>query len=71
VQQTSDILTPYYRLLPDQLIQIIESTGLLCDGQTLHEHDGFRFAMFERRGGHAPELDQDVLFRAKDPGPFF
>jgi Ser/Thr protein kinase RdoA (MazF antagonist) len=29
------------------------------NGQTLHEHDGFRFAMFERRGGHAPELDQE------------
>ncbi len=27
-------------------------------GETLHEHDGFRFALFERRGGHAPELDQ-------------
>ena len=28
------------------------------NGRTLHHHDGFRFAMFERRGGHAPELDQ-------------
>ncbi len=28
------------------------------NGQTLHEFDGFRFALFERRGGHAPELDQ-------------
>jgi Ser/Thr protein kinase RdoA (MazF antagonist) len=28
------------------------------NGQTLQEHDGFRFALFERRGGHAPELDQ-------------
>jgi Ser/Thr protein kinase RdoA (MazF antagonist) len=28
------------------------------NGQTLFEHDGFRFALFERRGGHAPELDQ-------------
>jgi Ser/Thr protein kinase RdoA (MazF antagonist) len=121
MQQTSDIYTPYYRLGPEKLIQVIESTGLLCDGcllalnsyenrvyqvgiedaeplitkvyrpgrwtdeqileehtfaleiaaaeiplippleingQTLHEYDGFRFAMFERRGGHAPELDQ-------------
>lgn len=31
---------------------------LKINGQTLHEHDGFRFALFERRGGHAPELDQ-------------
>ena len=25
--------------------------------ETLHHHDGFRFAVFERRGGHAPELE--------------
>jgi Ser/Thr protein kinase RdoA (MazF antagonist) len=31
---------------------------MVIGGQTLHEHDGFRFAIFERRGGHAPELDQ-------------
>lgn len=118
---TDQQLTPYYRLDPEALIRVIESTGLLCDGrltalnsyenrvyqvgiedalplvakvyrpgrwsneqileehafaleladadiplippmvingQTLHEHDGFRFALFERRGGHAPELDQ-------------
>lgn len=121
MQPDDAILTPYYRLDPEQLIRVIESTGLMCDGrlqalnsyenrvyqvgiedslplitkvyrpgrwtdaqlleehsfaleiadqeiplippmlingQTLHEHDGFRFAMFERRGGHAPELDQ-------------
>ena len=119
-QQPDDTLTPYYRLDPEQLIKLVESTGLLCDGrllalnsyenrvyqvgiedakplvvkvyrpgrwsneqileehafaleiaeaeiplippmeingQTLHEYSGFRFAMFERRGGHAPELD--------------
>jgi Ser/Thr protein kinase RdoA (MazF antagonist) len=119
--QTDNTLTPYYRLDPEQLIRVIESTGLLCDGRmmalnsyenrvyqvgiegaeplitkvyrpgrwsdeqileehefaleiaaqeiplippltingkTLHHHDGFRFALFERRGGHAPELDQ-------------
>jgi Ser/Thr protein kinase RdoA (MazF antagonist) len=27
------------------------------DGSTLFTHGGFRFALFERRGGHAPELD--------------
>ena len=27
------------------------------EGRTLHVHDGFRFAVFERRGGRAPELD--------------
>lgn len=26
--------------------------------QTLHQHTGFRFALFPRRGGRAPELDQ-------------
>jgi Ser/Thr protein kinase RdoA (MazF antagonist) len=30
---------------------------LVIDGETLHEYEGFRFALFERRGGHAPELD--------------
>jgi Ser/Thr protein kinase RdoA (MazF antagonist) len=121
MQPSDDILTPYYRLDPEELIKLVESTGLLCDGrllalnsyenrvyqvgiedskpliikvyrpgrwtneqileehtfaleiaeeeiplvppmsingQTLHEHNGFRFAMFERHGGHAPELDQ-------------
>jgi Ser/Thr protein kinase RdoA (MazF antagonist) len=116
-----DSSTPYYRLGPDQLIQLVESAGLFCDGhlqalnsyenrvyqvgiedaqpiiikvyrpgrwsdeQILEEHDfalqlsaaeisvapplevngrtlhfsqGFRFALFERRGGHAPELDR-------------
>jgi Ser/Thr protein kinase RdoA (MazF antagonist) len=25
--------------------------------ETLHHHDGFRFTLFRRQGGHAPELD--------------
>jgi len=121
MQQPDDILTPYYRLDPEELIRLVESTGLVCDGRllalnsyenrvyqvgiedaaplvvkvyrpgrwsnaqileehqfaleiaeaeiplvppleidgrTLHEHNGFRFALFERRGGHAPELEQ-------------
>ncbi len=119
--QSQDHFTPYYRLDPEELIKVVESTGLLCDGRmlalnsyenrvyqvgiddaqplvvkvyrpgrwtdeqileehtfaleiaeaeiplvpplaikgkTLHEYNGFRFALFERRGGHAPELDQ-------------
>jgi Ser/Thr protein kinase RdoA (MazF antagonist) len=28
------------------------------DGVTLHEFDGFRFSIFERRGGRAPDLDR-------------
>ncbi len=31
---------------------------LAINDRTLHEHDGFRFALFERRGGHAPELEK-------------
>ncbi|GAB3282943.1 serine/threonine protein kinase [Parahaliea aestuarii] len=27
------------------------------DGETLHRHGGFRFALFKRRGGYPPELD--------------
>ena len=27
------------------------------DGETLLHHDGFRFTLFRRQGGHAPELD--------------
>ncbi|HEY6837449.1 MAG TPA: serine/threonine protein kinase [Geobacteraceae bacterium] len=28
-----------------------------ADGQTLFRHDGFRFALYPRQGGHAPEFD--------------
>ncbi|MGH8777496.1 serine/threonine protein kinase [Paraburkholderia sp.] len=28
------------------------------DGRTLHEFEGFRFSIFERRGGRAPDLDR-------------
>lgn len=27
------------------------------NGRTLHHHEGFRFALFKRQGGHAPELE--------------
>lgn len=27
------------------------------DGRTLHRHGGFRLALYERRGGHAPPMD--------------
>ena len=29
----------------------------VLEGATLHEFDGFRFSVFERRGGRAPDLD--------------
>jgi Ser/Thr protein kinase RdoA (MazF antagonist) len=32
--------------------------ALSIAGRTLHHHAGFRFALFPRRGGRAPELDQ-------------
>lgn len=36
----------------------------VIDGRTLHHHGGFRFALFPRQGGHAPELeDRDTLQR--------
>ena len=28
-----------------------------ASGESLHQHEGFRFALFPRRGGHPPELD--------------
>jgi Ser/Thr protein kinase RdoA (MazF antagonist) len=31
---------------------------LVIAGGTLHHEQGFRFALFTRRGGHSPELDQ-------------
>jgi len=31
---------------------------LIVNGKTLHTHAGFRFTLFPRRGGRAPELDQ-------------
>lgn len=34
--------------------------AVVLNGNTLHEVDGFRFALFERRGGRAPELDDVV-----------
>lgn len=32
---------------------------LIVDGQTLFEHEGFRFAVFPRQGGRWPELSSD------------
>ena len=32
---------------------------LIIKDETLFEHDGFLFALFPRRGGHAPELSSD------------
>lgn len=32
--------------------------AVTINGQSLHHHGGFRFAVFERRGGRTPELDR-------------
>ncbi len=32
--------------------------ALVLEGRSLHEHEGFRFALFERRGGRAPDIDR-------------
>jgi Ser/Thr protein kinase RdoA (MazF antagonist) len=41
--------------LAEQEIPVV--APLAVDGRTLHEHAGFRFAVYPRRGGRAPELD--------------
>ncbi len=36
---------------------------LLINGSSLHHDSGFRFALFPRQGGHAPELDDEETRR--------
>ncbi len=36
---------------------------LLIDGRSLHHHQGFRLAVFPRRGGHAPEPAHEPTLR--------
>ncbi|MEX2480254.1 MAG: serine/threonine protein kinase [Gammaproteobacteria bacterium] len=36
---------------------------LRVGGETLHHHDGFRLALFARRGGRAPDLDNEDNLR--------
>jgi len=43
-------------------ISVIQPTVMA--GKTLHEYQGFRFTLFPRQGGHAPEIDiPETLFR--------
>jgi len=73
IEETLPLVTKFYRPGRWSDAQILEEHSFSLEiadaeiplvppmeinGQTLHEHDGFRFALFERRGGHAPELDQ-------------
>jgi Ser/Thr protein kinase RdoA (MazF antagonist) len=37
---------------------------LIIDGKTLLKYQAFRFALFPRRGGHAPELGQESTLRS-------
>lgn len=41
--------------LAEQEVPVVPA--LLIDGRTLHEFQGYRFSVFPRRGGRAPELD--------------
>ena len=42
--------------LQEKEIPVVPAQTL--DGRTLHEFEGYRFAVFERHGGRAPELDR-------------
>lgn len=52
----------FTRELADAEVPVV--APLLRDGESLFEHNGFRFALFPRRGGRAPEPgDLDQLYR--------
>jgi Ser/Thr protein kinase RdoA (MazF antagonist) len=72
LEGTAPVVTKFYRPGRWSDIEILEEHSFSLElaeaeiplippstinGATLHHHDGFRFAVFERRGGHAPELD--------------
>ena len=42
-----------------QEVPVVPAIGI--DGRTLHTFDGFRFAVFESRGGRAPELGDPAV----------
>jgi len=51
----------FTRELAEREIPVVPALPL-ADGKTLHEYRGFRFAVFAKRGGRAPELDnRDTL----------
>ncbi len=52
----------FTQLLCEQDIAVVPP--LSFEGRSLHTFKGFRFALFRRQGGYAPEIDQpDTLFR--------
>lgn len=46
----------YTRLLVDREIPVVAPIPIL--GSTLHAHNGYRFSLFAKQGGRAPELDR-------------
>jgi Ser/Thr protein kinase RdoA (MazF antagonist) len=48
----------FARELADREIPVVAALDI--GGTTLHRHGGFRFALFPRRGGRAPELEDPV-----------
>lgn len=46
----------YTRLLVDREIPVVAPVPIL--GSTLHAHNGYRFSLFAKQGGRAPELDR-------------
>lgn len=73
IEGTEPLVAKFYRPGRWSNAQILEEHGfalelaeaeiplvapLVVDGGTLHEHEGFRFALFPRQGGYAPELDR-------------
>jgi Ser/Thr protein kinase RdoA (MazF antagonist) len=52
----------FTKTLLDQDISVVPPVEI--HGKTLHEYKGFRFTLFPRQGGHAPEIDiPDTLHR--------
>ena len=47
----------FARELADAEVPVV--APLAFDGRTLHERDGFRYAVFPRRGGRAPDLEDE------------
>ena len=51
----------YSQELAEREIPVV--APLAINGKTLHEHGGFRFALFPKQGGRAPELDRSEVLQ--------
>tara|TARA_R110000772_G_scaffold166344_5_gene278004 strand:- start:445 stop:1437 length:993 start_codon:yes stop_codon:yes gene_type:complete len=74
IEEAEPIIAKFYRPLRWSTAQILEEHAFSLElaeleipmvppiknsrGETLLEFEGFRFALFERKGGHPPELDK-------------